>query len=656
MADTQFQLADGRVISVDPATLTPEQKAKLRSLIAPQATTPSPGNLVPRPGGPAELETGMPANMPPGRPMGLGGAARVAGDAALGFFGGGGLANPLSGGLNAYMSAMQSMRDVTADEPQDTMGPGRAGDVTSSLLDLITKRVPAANAASKAFPWLTDIGRGVAQTGAVGGEMMREGEEMNPETLTGLAVGGILPPAITGGIAQMTRRAIPKSTTAVQERLQNEIPALTGTRGEPGITPGTPMDPNVRSTFQRASEDLSQGIPAIEAQQSLQTGPAQLRATEAQQASSRTLPVMQAGANLKKEKTAFEKARSAWERDQKEDAKAIADIRHQLIDDPGNEELRHQLIDAQFNAAQNRKPPQDVRDVAETLKKARETERKARQELARAKVRWNKVKSDSQAVHEVYSNVEKASGLRLENLDSASKDILRKMASDAPEEFVDNVFAKTFRGAQEPQDASLGRIEALEKAFGKNSGVMRALQIQGAKRFLETAMDQASGAPQQFSQFLEQLGPGSVNKLFNNPQAYKQLLDLSQAVAVNETMRKRPFGTPIKLSVLPSGLLFFFPMGAHTGSVEKAAVAATVAGTANVLLEWDRITDKLLRSKVPLITKYIKELSTNPDAGRFGNVLSKQVHRYLTEEELKQSQKARQPQNQGPIVAPYMEQ
>jgi hypothetical protein len=648
MADTQFQLKDGRVISVDPSTLSPEQKAKLRDLIA-----PGPPSLLQRPE-PQGLETGLQPNQPPGRPMGLGGAARVAGDTALGFFGGGGLANPLSGGLNAYMSMLQSMRDVTADEPQDTMGPSRAGDITSSLLDLATSRIPGAKAFAAAKPWMTDVGRGVAQSGAVAGEMAREGEELTPETLTSLGVGGVLPPAITGGMAQLTRRALPKSGPMVRERLENEIPALTGTRGEPGIAPGTPMDPNVRATFQRATEDLSQGIPAIEAQQSLQTGAAQLRGTEAQQASARTLPVMQAGAALKKEKSAFEKAKGAWEREQKENAEALRDIRHQLIDDPGNEELRHQLIDAQFNASQGRKPPQDVRDVAETLKRARETERKARQELARAKMRWNKVKSDSQAVHEVYSNIEKSSGLRLESLDPASKDILRKMASDAPEELVDNVFGRVFRGAQEPVDASLSRIEALEKAFGKNSGVMRSLQIQGAKKFLESAMDQASGDPKQFGQIVEQLGPGTVEKLFGNPQAYRQLMDLSNAVAINETMRKRPFGTPIKLSVLPSGLLFFFPMGAHTGSVEKAAVAATVAGTANVLLEWDRITDKLLRSKVPLITKYIRELSTNPDAGRFGNVLSKQVHRYLTEGELSQSQKSEQ--QKGPIEAPYMNQ
>lgn len=624
---SQFQLKDGTIIEVDPGTLTPEQKARLRDLIATDETP----SLFPRPE-PRGFETGPQANQPEGRPFTWGERGRIASDIGLGFMGGGGFANPIAGGLNALASGMQSWKDV--ENQQNTMGPSRAADVTSAIFDQAIKRIPGVGKMAQALPLATDVTRGLLTTGATAAEMGREGIEIDPGTATALVGAGVGIPGVTGGFASLTRRAAPKSSTMVKERLEREIPQITGTVGEPGIAPGVPMDPHVRRSLERTATDIHAAVPALEATEQLGTGKAMLGATEAQQAAARTLPVAQAAQATKKERTAFEKARSHWELEQTRAKENVLELQHQLIDNPGDADLRHQLLDARFQVSQLRQPPSDVRDIAETLKRAKDTERKARQELAKARMRWDKVKSDRQAIHEVYQNVENVSGLRLEKLDPASKDILKRMAADSPEELVDNVFGRVFRNNDEPVDAGLARLEALEKAFGKNSGTMRALQISGAKRFLETAVDLSTQNPRQFQEFVERMGPGTMNKLFRNDKAYQQFLDLTQAIAASENMQQKRFWKTISVSLAPSGVLFFFPsIHSVTGNVEKAAAGLVLGGAANIVLEWDRITDLLLKNKVPLITKYIRELSTNPDSGRLGTVLAKQVHRYISSTE-----------------------
>jgi hypothetical protein len=237
---------------------------------------------------------------------------------------------------------------------------------------------------------------------------------------------------------------------------------------------------------------------------------------------------------------------------------------------------------------------------------------KAEGKLKMASANFNKLAEQDYQRHKLMQEALKYQGVDVRNLTPQSRNFLKKVAIQKPEDFITSI-----------QKGEITRtdIDTLKKVFGEGSAELSTVRNAAAKKLLDEV---AAVGPQgveagSLIKHLEKVDPESINALFNNPEAKDTLVRLGKLISAHQEDYR-------KLSIRE----YFHPARWILGLGLAISHPTSIGGTR--LLPLNKIVDSILSAKSgpgKALANQVLNIMEDPTKGSAGTSIARAAQAWL---------------------------
>ncbi len=218
---------------------------------------------------------------------------------------------------------------------------------------------------------------------------------------------------------------------------------------------------------------------------------------------------------------------------------------------------------------------------------------------------WNRVKDDAAMRTRVVAEMDKRTGWKHANLSTEDKAVIRKLATEAPNEMIDKTIGAAMSGAvKQGEESALNWARSMNRVL--NEEEKEAMRTIAAKRMISESYDQTrkkvlsfgvtKGSENVFTPSgLSRLGKDATNELFGSSRAYDNLMHLSEQLHNANQPGLKFLGSFKGGSVLGAMAMFFW--GSRFAS-QNPGLATVGIGTGTIVagkIGWDKFVDVVVR-------------------------------------------------------------